>query len=60
MYEEPETKEGQRKIYKTAKERNRAPKVLTSVRQIKNKSGKVHTDPGKLRRLWREYYAELL
>lgn len=60
MYEELETKEGQRKIYKTAKERNRAPKDLTSVRQIKNKSGKVHTDPDKLRRLWREYHAELL
>ncbi|XP_076029809.1 uncharacterized protein LOC143018335 [Oratosquilla oratoria] len=60
MYEELETKEGQRKIYKIAKERNRATKDLTLVKQIKDKRGKIPTDPDKIRMWWREYYEELL
>ncbi|XP_076041789.1 uncharacterized protein LOC143025675 [Oratosquilla oratoria] len=60
MYEELETKEGQKKIYKIAKERNRATKDLTLVKQIKDKNGKILTDPDKIWMQWKEYYEELL
>ncbi|XP_076065313.1 uncharacterized protein LOC143039320 [Oratosquilla oratoria] len=60
MSEELETKEGQRKIYKIAKERNRATKDLTLAKQIKDKNDKILTDPDKIRMRWREYYEELL
>ncbi|KAK3856231.1 hypothetical protein Pcinc_037429 [Petrolisthes cinctipes] len=39
MYEELETKEGQKRIFKLAKERNRSTKDLTSIRQIKDENG---------------------
>ncbi|KAK3865434.1 hypothetical protein Pcinc_028962 [Petrolisthes cinctipes] len=40
-------------FFKIVKERNRATKDLTSVRQIKDKNGGVLNDPDKIRMQWR-------
>lgn len=60
MYEDLETKEGQKGIFKLAKERNKSTKDLKPIRQIKDKNGRVLTDPVIIRRRWRDYYEELL
>ena len=60
MYEDLETKEGQKRIFKLAKERNKLTKDLTSIKQIKDKNGRVLTDPDMIRLRWRDYYEELL
>ena len=54
MYENLETKEGQKRIFKLAKERNRSKKDLTSIKQIKDKNGRVLTDPDMIRMRWRD------
>ncbi|CAK9296737.1 unnamed protein product [Gordionus sp. m RMFG-2023] len=61
MYEELHTKEGQNKIYRLAKQReknsrdiNGAPKV------IKNKDGKLIIKEKEIMNRWKEYFQELL
>ena len=59
-YENLESREGQKRIFKIAKERNKASKDMTSIKQIKVKNGVVHTNPDMIRKRWQEHYDGLL
>ena len=60
MYENLETKEGQKRIFKLAKERNRSTKDLTSIKQMKGKNERMLTDHDMIRMWWKDYCEEFL
>ena len=60
MYENLESREGQKRIFKVAKERNKACKDITAVKQIKDRDGNVLVDPDQIKQRWKDYYEELL
>ena len=60
VYEELETKEGQKKIYKIAKGRNKATKDITHIKQIKNEDGAVMCSSSDIKGRWKQYFERLL
>ena len=60
IYEELETTEGQKKIYGLAKRRNRAIKVFTQIKQIKDGEGHILSDENEIKNRWRGYFEKLL
>ncbi len=60
MYEELETPEGQRKIFRMAKARNKATKDFTCIRQMKDEGGTVLSEGGKIKDRWKRYFEKLL
>ena len=60
LYEELETVEGQKKIYRIAKYRNKATKDISHVKQMKDGSGAVLRDEERVRGRWKEYFENLL
>ena len=60
LYEELETEEGQKKIYRIAKCRNKATKYISHVKQMKDGSGAVLRDEERVRGRWKEYSENLL
>ncbi|XP_034047688.1 collagen alpha-2(V) chain [Thalassophryne amazonica] len=59
-YDNLETKEGEKKIYKVAKQRARTRQDVGEVAGIKNKNGVLLTDEEKIKERWREYFNNLL
>ena len=60
MYENLESREGQKRIFKVAKERNNESKDRTAVKQIRDENGEILTNPDMIRKRWQEYYEGLL
>ena len=60
LYEEFKTVEGQKKIYRIAKYRNKATKDISHVKQMKGGSGAVLRDEERVRERWKEYFEDLL
>ena len=60
LYEELETVEGQKKIYRIAKYRNKATKDISYVKQMKDGSEAVLRDEERVRERWKEYFENLL
>ena len=60
IYEELETAEGQKGIYRLAKSRNRATKDLTQIKQMKNAEGFVLREESEIRNRWKVYFEKLL
>lgn len=60
LYEELNTKEGEAKIYKLAKARQRSRQDKQSVNMIKDTDGKILTDEESIRDRWKSYFDELL
>ena len=60
LYEKLETVEGQKKIYRIAKYRNKATKDISHVKQMKNGSGAVLRDEERVKERWKEYFENLL
>ncbi|XP_068240173.1 uncharacterized protein [Palaemon carinicauda] len=60
VYEDLDTKEGQKKIYKIAKGRNKATKYITHIKQIKNEDGVVICSSSDIKGRWRQYFERLL
>ena len=60
LYEELETVEGQKKIYRIAKYRNKATKDISHVKQMKDGSGAVLRDEERVKERWKEYFENLL
>ena len=60
LYEELEMVEGQKKICRIAKYRNKATKDISQVKQIKDGSGAVLRDEGRVRERWKDYFENLL
>ena len=60
LYEELETPEGERKIFRIAKARDRATKDYTQIKQIKDGNGVVLSDQNKIKERWEGYFENLL
>src|ERR1700733_6998372 len=60
LYEELSTKEGEAKIYKIAKTRQRNRMDKQAVNMIKDKNGKILTDEEAIKDRWKLYFDELL
>ena len=60
LYEELDSKEGERTLYGLARQRHHAGKDVQQVRMMNDKDGKVMTDEESVLRIWREYYKGLM
>ena len=60
FYEELDSKEGERTLYRLARQRHQAGKDVQQVRMMKDKYGKVMTDEESVLRIWKEYYKGLM
>ena len=60
LYEESETPEGERKIFRIAKARDKASKDFSHMKQIKNEHGVVLRDLGMIIGRWKGYFDKLL
>ncbi len=56
LYEELGTKEGEKKIFKLAKMRNRRSKDVQAVKIVRDKEGKILYDEEKIKERWREHF----
>ena len=59
-YDKMGTEEGERMIYKMAKQRARSRRYIGEVNVIKDQLGKMLTDEGNVKERWREYFSNLL
>ena len=55
-----ETKEGEKLIYKVAKQRAKKRQDIGEVNLIKSKEGGMLTDEKNIKERWREYFGDLL
>ncbi|XP_051779985.1 uncharacterized protein LOC127526866 [Erpetoichthys calabaricus] len=60
LYERLDTKEGEKDLYRSAKQRDRAGKVLQQVSIIKNKDENVLTSEESVLSRWKEYFERLM
>ncbi|XP_063854808.1 uncharacterized protein LOC135096975 [Scylla paramamosain] len=60
LYEELDTEEGQRRVFKLAKMRNKSTKDITHVRQVKDEVGIVIQKESDILIRWKEYFEKLL
>ena len=60
LYEELDTKEGEKTLYRLARQRHQAGKDVQQVRMMKDKDGNVMTDEESVLRMWKEYYMGLM
>ena len=60
LYEKLETKEGEKEVFKIAKQRNKQSKDVQQVRVIKSKSGEILMEEEKVKQRWKEYFGNLL
>ncbi|MDJ0933710.1 MAG: endonuclease/exonuclease/phosphatase family protein [Breoghania sp.] len=60
LYAKLSTKEGEKDLYRLARQRDRAAKDIQQVRVIKDADGSVLTGEEKVRGRWKEYFEELL
>ena len=60
VYKELETPEGERKIYRIAKARDKSAKDVTQIRQINDEQGVVLWEHDKIIERWKVYYGKLL
>ena len=60
LYEELDTKEGEKTLYRLARQRHQAGKDVQQVRMMMDKDGNVMTDEESILRIWKEYYMGLM
>ena len=60
VYRELETPEGERKIYRIAKARDKSAKDFTQIRQIKDEQGVVLWEHDQIIERWKGYFGKLL
>ena len=60
LNEELDTKEGEKTLYRLARQRHQAGKEVQQVRMMKDKDGNVMTDEESVLRIWKEYYMGLM
>ncbi|KAI5624691.1 hypothetical protein C0J50_15497 [Silurus asotus] len=60
LYERLNTKEGEKDLYRLARQRDRAGKNVMQVRAIKDGDGNVLTSEESVLRRWREYFEQLM
>ena len=59
-YKELDTPEGETKIHKIAKARDKATKDLTHIKQVKDENGEVLKEEEQIRKRWEKYFKKLL
>ena len=60
LYARLETKEGEKELYKLARQRNRAGKDVQHVRVIKDENGNVMVNSEAVLKRWKEYFEKLM
>ncbi|XP_063863903.1 uncharacterized protein LOC135102551 [Scylla paramamosain] len=60
MNDKLETKEGEKRIFALARQREKSTKDFTHIKQVKNKEGRVLIDNNEVRERWKEYFKALL
>ncbi|KAK3533658.1 hypothetical protein QTP70_024032 [Hemibagrus guttatus] len=60
LYTRLETREGQKDLYRLARQRDRDGKDVQQVRVIKDRDGRVLTSEESVQRRWKEYFEELM
>ena len=60
LYEGLDTKEGEKTLYRLARQRHQAGKDVQQIRMMKDKDGNVMTDEESVLRIWKEYYMGLM
>ncbi|KAI5618310.1 hypothetical protein C0J50_22292 [Silurus asotus] len=60
LYKRLDTKEGEKELYRLARQRDRAGKDVLQVRAIKDREGNVLTSEESVLRRWREYFEQLM
>ena len=60
FYEDLDTKEGQRKVFGIARQRDRATKDLVHIRQIKDEQGRILCNEQDVKQRWKSYFETLL
>ena len=60
LYEELDTKEGEKTLYRLARQRHQSGKGVQQVRMMKDKDGNAMTDEKSVLRIWKEYYMGLM
>ena len=60
LYKGLDTKEGEKTLYRLARQRHQAGKDVQQVRMMKDKDGNVMSDEESVLRMWKEYYMGLM
>ncbi|MCJ8739588.1 hypothetical protein PDJAM_G00048970 [Pangasius djambal] len=60
LYTRLDTREGQKNLYRLARQRDRDGKDVQQVRVIKDRDGRVLTSEESVQRRWKEYFEELM
>ncbi|KAK3564529.1 hypothetical protein QTP86_022863 [Hemibagrus guttatus] len=60
LYTRLDTREGEKDLYRLARQRDRDVKDVQQVRVIKDKDGRVITSEESVQRRWKEYFEELM
>ncbi|KAK3574795.1 hypothetical protein QTP86_018385 [Hemibagrus guttatus] len=60
LYTRLDTREGEKDLYRLARQRDRDGKDVQQVRVIKNRDGRVLTSEESIQRRWKEYFEELM
>ena len=60
LYARLETKEGEKELYKLARQRDRAGKDVQHVRVIKDENGNVMVNSEAVLKRWKEYFEKLM
>ncbi|KAK3560234.1 hypothetical protein QTP86_002183 [Hemibagrus guttatus] len=60
LYTRLDTREGEKDLYRLARQRDRDGKDVQQVRVIKDRDGRVLTSEESVRRRWKEYFEELM
>ena len=60
LYARIDTKEGEKELYRLARQRDRAGKDVQHVRIIKNENGNVMVNSEAVLKRWKEYFQKLM
>ena len=60
LYDWLDTNDGEKTLYRLARQRHQAGKDVQKVRMMKDKDGNVMTDEESVLRIWKEYYKRLV
>ena len=60
LYARLKTKEGEKELYRLARQRNRARKDVQHIRVIKDENGNVMVNSEAVLKRWKEYFEKLM
>ncbi|KAK3521020.1 hypothetical protein QTP86_018665, partial [Hemibagrus guttatus] len=60
LYTRLDTREGEKDLYRLARQRDRDGKDVQQVKVIKDRDGRVHTSEENVQRRWKEYFEEMM